>query len=88
MVETMAGGSLPTPAQMRTLHEASQAAWNARRMREASRAVITGNIALALCMLGTVLVVMHSRWVGTAGPFVACGLVYGDLAIWFCHSDG
>jgi uncharacterized membrane protein len=68
---------------MRTLHEASQAAWYARRMREASRAVITGNIALALCMLGTVLVVMHSRSMGTAGPFVACGLVYGDLAVMF-----
>ncbi len=83
MVDTTAGSGLPTPAQMRTLHEASQAAWHARRMREASRAVITGNIALALCMLGTVLVVMHSRWVGTAGPFVACGLVYGDLAVMF-----
>jgi len=68
---------------MRTLYEASQAAWNARRMREAARAVITGNIALAICMLGTVLVVMHSRSMGTAGPFVACGLVYGDLALMF-----
>jgi hypothetical protein len=34
-------------------------------------------------MLGTVLVVMHSRSMGTAGPFVACGLVYGDLAVMF-----
>jgi hypothetical protein len=83
MVDTTAGGGLPTPAQMRTLYEASQAVWYARRMGEASRAVITGNLALGLCMLGTVLVVMHSRWVGTAAPFVACGLVYGDLAILF-----
>jgi len=83
MVDTTAGSGLPTPAQMRTLYEASLAAWHARRMREASQAVIIGNIALAICMLGTVLVVMHSRWVGTAGPFVACGLVYGDLAVMF-----
>ena len=67
MVDTTAGGSLPTPAQMRTFYEASQAVWNARRMREASRAVITGNIALGICMLGTVLVVMHSL-LGSAGP--------------------
>ncbi len=83
MVDTAAGSGLPTPAQMRTLHKAYQAGWYARRMREASRAVITGNIALALCTVGTVLAVMHSRWVGTAGPFVACGLVYGDLAVMF-----
>ena len=83
MVDTMAGGSLPTAAQMRTFYEASQAVWHARRMREASRAVIIGNIALALCMLGTVLVVMHSRWLGTAAPFVGCGLVWADLAIMF-----
>jgi hypothetical protein len=83
MADTTAGGSLPTPAQMRTLYEASQAVWYARRMREASRAIITGNVALGLCILGTVLVVMHSRWVGTAAPFVACGLVYGDLVILF-----
>jgi hypothetical protein len=83
MVDTTSGGGLPTPAQMRTLYGASQAAWHARRMREASRAVITGNIALAICMLGTVLVVMHSRWVRPAGPFLACGLVYGDLAVMF-----
>jgi hypothetical protein len=83
MVDTTAGGGLPTPAQMRTFLEASQAAWYARRMREASRAVITGNIALAICMLGTVLVVMHSQRVRTAGPFLACGLVFGDLAVMF-----
>jgi hypothetical protein len=83
MVDTTAGGSLPTPAQMRTFNEASQAVWHARQMREASRAVITGNIALVLSMLGAVLVVMHSHWVGTAAPFVTSGLVYGDLAILF-----
>lgn len=47
MLDAIAGDSLPTPAQMRTLCEASQAVWYARRMREASRAIITGNIALA-----------------------------------------
>jgi hypothetical protein len=40
-------------------------------------------MALALCIVGTVLVVTHSRAVGTAGPFVACGLLYGDLLVVF-----
>jgi hypothetical protein len=83
MVDISAGGSLPTAAQMQTYYEASQAVWCAQRMREASRAVITGNIALALCMLGTVLVVIDSPSVGMAGPFVADGLIFGYLAILF-----
>jgi hypothetical protein len=83
MADTTAGGSLPTPTQLRTLYEASQAASYARRMREASRAIIIGNIALGLCMLGTYLGVMHSHWAGAAAPFVTSGLVYGDLAILF-----
>jgi hypothetical protein len=81
MVDISAGGSLPTAAQMQTYYEASQAVWRAQRMREASRAVITGNIALSLCVLGTVLAVIHSPSVGMAGPVIADALILGYLAI-------
>jgi hypothetical protein len=79
MIDTTAGGDLPTPAQMRSFYEVSQAAWHARRMREASRAVITGNIALGLCVLGAMLVVMHSQWVRDVSIFVMAGLIWGYL---------
>jgi hypothetical protein len=77
--DTTAGGDLPSPAQMRGFNEATQAGWQARRMLQASRAVITGNMAFGLCLLGTVLVVMHSNQVGSAGPIVMAGLVWGYL---------
>jgi hypothetical protein len=80
MVDTIAGGELPTPAQMQTFHEVARAVQSARRMREASRAVITGNVAFVFCLVGAVLVVTHSRWGGSAGPFVIVGLMFGYFA--------
>lgn len=79
MVDTTAGGGLPTPAQMRTFYEISQAVWHARRMREASRAVITGNVAFVFCLVGAFLELAHSRWAGSASPFVMCGLMFGYI---------
>ncbi|MGL4552161.1 MAG: hypothetical protein ACRC33_13355, partial [Gemmataceae bacterium] len=70
---------LPTPAQMRAYHAAQHAAWNARRMREASRAVITGNLAGFACVAGAALAITHAGW--PSGPFLACGLVYAQLAL-------
>lgn len=83
VVDTTAGGDLPTPAQIRTFNEVTQAALQARRMLEASRALGTGNMAFALCLLGTVLVVMHSKWGGSAGPIVMAGLIWGYLIALF-----
>jgi len=71
------GGPLPTPAQMRAFYGASFAAWRARQMREASRAIITGIIAFGFCLLGTTLVLLSSNWMKPAGPFIACGLLLG-----------
>ena len=80
MVDTTAGGDLPTPAQMRTFYEVSRAVWHARRMREASRAVITGNVAFFFCLVGAFLEVAHSRWAGSVIPFVMYGLMLGYIA--------
>jgi hypothetical protein len=80
MAETTTAGDLPTPVQMAALLAATQAARQARRMREASRAIVTGNIALGVCLFGVVLVLMHAERGGSATPLVACGLVYGYLA--------
>ena len=72
---------LPTPAEMRAFNEASQAAWQAARMREASQGLVTGHIALGICLLGTALVVMR---LGANAPFIACALLFGYLGclIW------
>jgi hypothetical protein len=72
--------ALPTPEQMRNYLAAEKAAWLARRLREASRAMITGNIAFVACLLGTILVVVHSDWFAGAGPFVLCGIMLGYVA--------
>ena len=80
MADPTAAVDLPTPAQMRAFNGVAHAAWQARRMGEASRALITGNIVFGLCVVGTALVVMQSRCAGNAAPFVMCGLVYGYLA--------
>jgi hypothetical protein len=77
MVDMTAGGDLPNPAQMRTFYEVSRAVGQARRMREASRAVITGNVAFVFCLIGTFLEVAQARWAGDASPFVMCGLMFG-----------
>jgi hypothetical protein len=81
MTDYPAGGDLPTADQMRSLLAVSEAARQARRVREASRAIITGNIAAIFCLFGTVLSLMHSEWVSPDAPFLLCGLVYSYLAI-------
>jgi len=83
MIDAIAGGDLPTPNQMRNFYAAERAAWSARRMREASRAVVTGNIALLASLLGITLTVIHSAWLDNVGPFVACALTVGGLATAF-----
>jgi hypothetical protein len=72
--------ALPTPDQMRNYFAAAKAAWQTRRLREASRAVITGNLAFGACLLGTLLVVVHSDWFVGAAPFLMCGMLFGYLA--------
>ena len=79
MVDTTVANDLPTPAQMGAFHNAARAAWHARRMREASRAVITDNIAFVVCMLTTQLVILGSGWTGAL--FVLLGLFVGYLAL-------
>ena len=63
------------------LHEVSRAVENARRMREASRALITGNTALGICLIESLLVVVHADLFDNAAPFVMAGLVAGYLAV-------
>ncbi len=72
------GDALPTSSQMRNLTNAAEAAWHARQLREASRAFITGNFVLGICLLGTLLVVVHDDSVPGA-PFVMCGLLAAYL---------
>ena len=71
--------ALPTPEQMRNFIAAEKAAWLARRLREASRALVTGNVAFFACLMGTLLVVAHSDWFKGATPFVLCGIMWGYL---------
>lgn len=70
MIET--SSELPTPAQMRALNEANRATWQAVRMREASRALVTGHIALWVCLCGTLAVMQHA---GTNASFVVSALL-------------
>jgi hypothetical protein len=79
MVDTPVADQLPTVAQMRAFHNASFAAWHARRLREASRGVITGHTAFAICMFPTSLVIAGS---GVA-PFIFAGLIPGYVAVLF-----
>ncbi|MHC5542355.1 hypothetical protein ACYOEI_29380 [Singulisphaera rosea] len=71
----------PMPAEMRAFNEANRATWQAVRMREASRALVTGHLALFVCLSGTTLVVTHR--LGTNAPFVAAGLLFGYLGCLF-----
>jgi hypothetical protein len=82
--------ALPTPEQMRNYFAASRSAWQARRLQEASRAIITGNIAGAVCFGPTVLVVLHAGWLtrddGTSDEirmFALCGVLWGFIACMF-----
>ena len=72
--------ALPTPEQMRNYLAAEKAAWHARRFRESSRAVITGNSAFVACLIGTILVLFQSDWFTGVGPFVICGIMLGYVA--------
>ena len=91
MIDTLVPPELPMPEQMRALNQSMVAAWHARRMREASRGIFIGNIAMAICLASTELVVMHlcsadrgtrpgsdgpsHSWAQDIGPFLALGLL-------------
>jgi hypothetical protein len=72
--------ALPTPEQMRNYFAAEKAAQQARRLRESSRAIITGNIAFVACLFGTTLVLLHSESFQGAGPFLLCAIMLCYLA--------
>ncbi len=83
MIET--SSELPTPAEMRAFNEANRATWQAVRMREASRALVTGHIALWVCLMGTLDATAR---VGTNAPFVVIAplwfaLLFGYLGCLF-----
>ncbi len=59
--------ALPTPEQMRNYLAAAKCARQARRLREASRAIITGNVAAAAWLFETILVIMHAGWLDNDG---------------------
>ncbi len=74
--------ALPTPEQMRNYFAAAKSAQKARRLQEASRAIITGNIAAATCLVETVLVVQHAGWTGdTLRMFILDGVLFGYIAL-------
>ena len=75
MIET--SSELPTPAEMRAFHEANRATWQAVRMREASHALVTGHIALGICLPGTCM------FLGTNAPLVLIALLFGYLGCLF-----
>ncbi len=83
MVDTSVADGLPTATQMRKLHDARRAAWQARRMREASRATIAGNIAMGIGVLGPALVYVHSGRSIASVPFAMFGLLAGYLLYFF-----
>ncbi len=81
--------ALPTPEQMRNYFAAGKSAQKARRLREASRAIITGNIAAFICLVETVLVVQHAGWTnsadgsGDAGRMLMVNVVICGFIAWF-----
>lgn len=79
--------ALPTPEQMRNYFAAAKSAQTARRLREASRAILTGNIAAGACLIETVLVAVHAGWFvnedgagDAARMLVLDGIIFGFLA--------
>ena len=68
--------ALPTPEQMRNYFAAGKSAQKARRLQEASRAILTGNIAAAVCMMQTMLVLVHAEMF-----FVNAIVVFGYVAL-------
>ncbi len=68
MIES--SSELPTPLETRAFDEAKRAAWRAARMREASRAFVTGHVALGVCLPGICIVL------GTNAPFVLIALLF------------
>lgn len=81
---SQASSELPSPSQMRAFNEASHAAWEAARMREASRALATGLIAIFVCVPGVAM------FLGTHAPLVLIALILCDLAclIWAVRRIG
>ena len=66
MHEPTTSDALPTPEQMRNYFAAAQSAQKARRLQDASRAILTGNTATAVCLVETALVVDHAGWTHSA----------------------
>jgi len=73
MTET--SSEMPTPSEMRAFDEANRAAWRAARMREASRALVTGHIALYVCLPGICV------FLGTHAPLLLLALLFGYLGL-------
>ncbi len=74
--------ALPSPEQMRNYFAAAKAAQEARRLQEASRAIITGNIAAAICLIETTLVVQHAGWTDDTGKMLVLdGVLFGYIAL-------
>ena len=59
--------ALPTPEQMRNYFAAAKSAQKARRLQAASLGIVTGNLAAAMCLIETTLVVQHAGWTSNTG---------------------
>jgi len=77
---------LPTAEQMRAYFDVQRAVRLAARLREASRALLTGCVASGLCLAGAMLAIMHdTARFGKSGPIVMCLLIYPYLVyFWWC----
>ncbi len=77
---------LPTAEQMKAYFDVQRAVRLAARLREASRALLTGCVATGLCIAGAMLAVMHdTERFGRSAPIVVCLLTYPYLGyFWWC----
>lgn len=77
---------LPTAEQMKAYFDVQRAVRLAARLREASRALLTGFVATGLCIAGAMLAVMHdTARFGRSAPFVVCLVSYPYLGyFWWC----
>ena len=82
MHDAVTTDALPTPEQMRNYLAAAKSAQKARRLQEASRAIITGNIAAAVCLMESALVVQHAGWTSNTGRMLVLdGVIFGYIAL-------